>query len=277
MNSSEQKTFISSINFLEENDVELDITRDPFELLEPDNYLKFDNMNFIFNNENSFEFRKDETQEKEKEKNVLQNNTINYPQKKLSGRKRKNQIDNKGKIHNKTQNDNILRKINVHFLNFIIDFINEVLCKCNLKTKNINDKFYEINGKYKKIINKTNFNSISNQTISQILTLENNNKYINKNQNRELFNKIKNNNNEILNKTLSKKYIDIFKEVFYINKKDIIYEGLELNLPKTFDDFLLNVKANEDNLYKIRIEQVIKKYYFQQKFNVKKTKNKSPS
>jgi len=277
MNSSEQKTFISSINFLEENDVELDITRDPFELLEPDNYLKFDNMNFIFNNENSFEFRKDETQEKEKEKNVLQNNTINYPQKKLSGRKRKNQIDNKGKIHNKTQNDNILRKINVHFLNFIIDFINEVLCKCNLKTKNINDKFYEINGKYKKIINKTNFNSISNQTISQILTLENNNKYINKNQNRELFNKIKNNNNEILNKILSKKYIDIFKEVFYINKKDIIYEGLELNLPKTFDDFLLNVKANEDNLYKIRIEQVIKKYYFQQKFNVKKTKNKSPS
>ena len=277
MNSSEQKTFISSINFLEENDVELDITRDPFDLLEPDNYLKFDNMNFIFNNENSFEFRKDETQEKEKEKNVLQNNTINYPQKKLSGRKRKNQIDNKGKIHNKTQNDNILRKINVHFLNFIIDFINEVLCKCNLKTKNINDKFYEINGKYKKIINKTNFNSISNQTISQILTLENNNKYINKNQNRELFNKIKNNNNEILNKILSKKYIDIFKEVFYINKKDIIYEGLELNLPKTFDDFLLNVKANEDNLYKIRIEQVIKKYYFQQKFNVKKSKNKSPS
>ena len=262
---SEQKSLSSSFNFITENDDEFDITRDPFAPFEPDNYLKFDN--FIFEKSSS-EFIKDETQEKEK--NVLKNNNINYPQKKLSGRKRKNQVDNKRKFHNKTQNDNILRKINVHFLNFIIDFINEVLFKCNL----INDKFYEINGQYKKKINKTNFNSISNQTISQILTLENNKKYINKNQNRELFNKIKNINNEILNKILSKKYIDIFKEVFYINKKDIIYEGLELNLPNTFDDFLVNVKASEDNLYKMRIEQVIKKYYFQQKFNVKKQKAK---
>jgi len=272
---SEQNSFISSNNLFIENDEQFAITRDPFNLNEPDNSLIFDNMNFFLKNEDTFEFSKDEALEKMK--NDLKNNNYNCSQKKLSGRKRKNLLDNKVKFHNKSQNDNILRKINVHFLNFIIDFINEVLCKCNLKTKNINDKFYEINGKYKKIINKTNFNSISNQTISQILTLENNNKYINKNQNRELFNKIKNNNNEILNKILSKKYIDIFKEVFYINKKDIIYEGLELNLPKTFDDFLLNVKANEDNLYKIRIEQVIKKYYFQQKFNVKKTKNKSPS
>ena len=267
---SEQNSFFSSNNFLIESDDEFAIIRDPFNLIEPDNSLLFDNMNCFLKNENTFEFSKDEAQEKEK--NDLKNNNSNSLQKKLSGRKRKNSLDNNGKFHNKSQNDNILRKINVHFLNFIIDFINEVLCKCDIKTKNINDKFYEINGKYKKIINKTNFNFISNQTISQILTLENNNKYINKNQNRELLDKIKNSNNEILNKILSKKYIDIFKEVFYINKKEIFYEGLVLNLPKTFDDFLINVKANDDTVYKMRIEEVIKKYYFPQKFNVKKTK-----
>ena len=268
---SEQNSFISSNNLFIENDDQFAITRDPFNLNEPDNSLIFDNMNFFLKNEDTFEFSKDEALEKMK--NDLKNNNYNCSQKKLSGRKRKNLLDNKVKFHNKSQNDNILRKINVHFLNFIIDFINEVLCKCHIKTKNINDKFYEVNGQYKKIINKTNFNFISNQTISQILSLENNNKYINKHQNRELLDKIKDNNNEILNKILSKGYIDIFKEVFILNKKEIFYEGLELNLPKTFNDFLVNIKANNDTLYKMRIEEVIKKYYFPQKFNVKKTKS----
>ena len=268
--SSEQKSFISSNYFLTDNDNEYDITRDPFVLFEPDNYLNFDNMNFIFN-ENSFESSKDKTEEKEN--NILKNNKWTCSQKKLSGRKRKSSFDNKGKFHNKSQNDNILRKINGHFLNFLIDFMNQVLSKCNIITENKKkNHFCGVNGDFKKIINKTNFDSICNQSISQILTLENNYKFKNKNKNRELLNKIKDNNNEILNKILSKKYIDIFKEVFYINKKVIIYEGLQLNLPKTFDDFLVKVKANEDSSYKMRIEEVIKKNFFPQKFNVKKSK-----
>ena len=145
--SFELKPLIPLQIFMNENDDEYDITHitpDPFNPFEPDNSLLFDNMNFTFKNENIFEFSIEETQDK----NILKNEE-NYSQKKLSGRKRKNSNKDKGKFHNKSQNDNILRKINVHFLNFIIDFINELLNKCNLKSKNIDDKFYEINGKYK--------------------------------------------------------------------------------------------------------------------------------
>ena len=147
----EPKSFISSNNFIEESVDEFDITRDPFIQIESYNSSIFDNMNFFSKNENTFcafELSKDEI----KEKNLIKN--FNFSQKKLSGRKRKNSFDVKGKFHTKNQNDNILRKINVHFLNFIIDFMNEILNKCYINSKNINDKFYEINGKYKKKINK---------------------------------------------------------------------------------------------------------------------------
>ena len=144
----EPKSFISSNNFIEESVDEFDITRDPFIQIQSYNSSIFDNMNFFPKNENTFcafELSKDDI----KEKNLIKN--FNYSQKKLSGKKRKNSFDVKGKFHTKNQNDNILRKINVHFLNFIIDFMNEVLNKCNnINSKNINDKFYEINGKYKK-------------------------------------------------------------------------------------------------------------------------------
>lgn len=265
--SFEQNSLFSSKNFITKNDEEeYDITRDPFNLIVPNNSFIFDDIHFSFKDENIYELNKDETQEKD----VLKN--INYPQKKISGRKRKNLLDNNGKYHDKSRNDNILRKINGHFLNFTIKFINEVLKYFNITSNNKNDEFYDINGKYKKLINRTNFSSISNKMISELLTLENNNKFTIKNHNKDLLNKIKNINNEIINKILSKKYIDIFKEVFYLNKKEIIYEGLKLVLPITFEDFLKDIKANEDNLYKMRIEEVIKKYYYQEKFIVKKTK-----
>lgn len=179
----------------------------------------------------------------------------------LSGRKRKNITERK--IHDKYFEDNILRKINVHFLNFLILFVNEILLKCN-----INEKFYGINGKYKKIINKKNFNSIKNETIDQFLIKENNQKYKDKYQNKELFNRIK--DKKIFNNIISKKYIEIFKGFYYTNEKKnkIIYEGLELNLTNTFGDFMNKIKG--DNLYKQNIEKVIKKYYFPKIFNTTK-------
>ena len=215
-----------------------------------------DSFNFIFNNQNIF-ISKAETNENTN----LRSNKFNITTRNLSGRKR-NKNSNR-KIHDKNFNDNILRKINVNFLNFIISFLNQVLSKYYK-----NEKFYKINANYKKKINKKNFNLIKNETIAQILVQENSLKFTNREHNRELLKKIKDDNIEIMNRILSKSYINIFKELYYCNKKKITYEGLELNLKKTFADFLAKLRKKENSLYIQNIEKVVQKYYFPKLFEI---------
>ena len=209
-NNLEQKdSSFLSVSYLPEINNEIDeIREDLFNLsldLEnnPEGFFGLnDNFNFISNYRNTFENSNAETNVNTDKRFIISSGV-------LSKRKRIN-ISNR-KIHDKYSDDNILRKINVHYLNFIISFLNEVLSKCN-----IDDKFYE-NGKYKKIINKKNFNSIKNETIAQILVQDANLKFKNKSKNRELLDKIQNYNIEVLNRILSKKYISIFKELYYNN------------------------------------------------------------
>lgn len=222
-------------------------------------------LNFFWNNDifNYNVYRPNTHEISTNENSNLKNKISN---KVLSGRKRKRKITAERKIHDKYDEDNILRKINVHFLNFLISFLNEILSKCNIKE----EKFKKINGKYKKIINQKNFNFIKNETIEKILNKENDEKFNDKYINKELFNSIK--DKKIFNKIISKKYIEIFKEFYYTNEKKnkIIYEGLELNLTNTYGDFMNKIKG--DNLYKQNIEKVIQKNYFPKKFKIDKCK-----
>lgn len=144
-NSFEQNFLFSENLYITENDSENDLKSDPFALSFYYQSAQDDSSiseNIYFNNKKQifFEIYKDETQEK---------SALTKSQKKLSGRKRKNPSENKRKIHNKYDNDNILRKLNIYFLNFLIGFINKVLLKCN-----INGKFYDINGDFKKKLTK---------------------------------------------------------------------------------------------------------------------------
>ena len=216
------------------------------------------------------EISKDETQEKSNKE----------PSKELLGKKTKNlSLEKKNKKkHDKYDDDNILRKIYLYSVNFILTiFMNVVVEECHLK-KGSSYAFVEINGDYKKQIRKGNFEEYKNKTISDLLNLQNNGKYKNKNRNKELLDNIlKNNkNNAIFNKIINKKYIDIFKEVYFKNKKDIIYEGLSLNLQTTFDDYFLDEIQAKEGYYKEKIDNVIKELYFPKKpglFTVKKKRS----
>ena len=173
-----------------ENNLSLDLDLP----INPNNFFGHnDCFNFISNNNNALTNSRIETNENTN----LRNNNISS--RVFSGRKRKKENENSKKIHDKYSEDNILRKINVDFLNFTFQFINKILSKCNIK-----DKFCGINGQYKKTINKKNFDIIKNETIAQLLSKENNKKHKNKYINRELLNKIQNYNNDILNRTISK-------------------------------------------------------------------------
>lgn len=187
----------------------------------------------------------------------------------------KNMLRKKRKknYHNKFSSDNIIIKLNRYIMNFIIILINEILNKLE-KHIGETDDFRFINGKEKKKINQCNISTIKDYTIKHILHFDNSLKYKDKNHNRELINKILNIDNSSLQKILNMKYIDIFKNYYYINKKDIIIEDLKISLPETFDDFLKKIKAKEDLRYQDKINKLIKKNLLDSNDNCNNEKNK---
>ena len=128
-------------------------------------------------------------------------------------------------------------------------------------------------------ISKKDFYKIKNETIRSLLNLQNDKKFNNYNRNKQLYDIIfKNSDNKVLNLILNKRYIDIFKEIYYNNKKNLFYEGMMLNLSHTYENFLEEKGANEDIKYKKRIDELIQKFFkYNEPFIVKKYKNKVQS
>ena len=190
----------------------------------------------------------------------------------IIGKKRFNPSKSERK-HIKYFPDNIIRKINCHFLDFIIILVNEIIKQQNIKIGNCSEYFRKINGEEKKKIKKYYLDKIIHYPISKILTFQNDLKYIDKFHNEKLFNKIKDKDNDILQKVLNMTYIDVFQNYFYSNKKNIIIvEGskkLEIELSYPYDQFLLNIYAKGDDKYENKIKKVIEKYLLYENPNKK--------
>ena len=164
--------------------------------------------------------------------------------------------------------DNLLRKINVHYLTFIISFLNDIL-----KIYNFKYKFLKLNYNFKKSINKTFFEDFKKQTIGDIIRNEISKKYNHKDTkyNDKIINIIK--NNEDLNKILSDNYLNIFKNIYLKNNKRVNFKDYKIkkdiilsNNVKMFKDLLLkNVEKNNNNI-KLFI-QCIKKNFINDDIN----------
>ena len=83
-------------------------------------------------------------------------------------RRRKEKIKNK-KIHTASDDDNILRKIQVHFLSFVTNYINDIIKKF------ISDKkvplFKNIDYKIKKLVNHKFIEELKSKNIAELLQL----------------------------------------------------------------------------------------------------------
>ena len=213
--------------------------------------------------------------------NNTKNNVKNNHSKEINnlgnkiGKKRNNTSKRKRNPHNKLSPDNIIVKIHTHFFNFIIILINTILKQSSIKTDNPKDYFRNINGKEKKIIKKYNVNEIKAYPISDILKFPNSGKCSDIKHNKKLFEHIEKKDNAILQKFLNMTYIDVFKNYFYTDKKDIIIEGeerLKIRIPYNIEDVLLKIKAKEDIQYENKIKKVIENYLFDD--NINKTAKK---
>ena len=172
-----------------------------------------------------------------------------------------------GHIHDKSSADNILRKIQIHYISFLIDYLNYLL-----ECFGYEDKFLDIEYQCKKDVSNKYITFLKGITIGELLSKKRSSKFRthNKEHNKNVYNKVI--NNPVINKILSEKYITLFKDVYYKNetiinlKKYGSNKCISLNIKKVkmFEHLLedtINEIEEKDEEYIKKIIKIVKKKY----------------
>jgi len=187
----------------------------------------------------------------QKENNILANNGIienkmnfseNIPKR---GRKRL-KMENKKAIHRSNNFDNIQRKIQVHFLSFLINFCNDAL---KTEYTQFRHSFKQINYKSKTTVNFNHTSFLKKSSIKDLLNLEISEKFstYNKFENKKLLDKIIL-KSKWLNDLFEMNYLKLFD--YYYNKEEplykIIFENKEILLSSKTKSFYYLLEKNQD-------------------------------
>ena len=198
-----------------------------------------------------------------KEENFRRNVNFTIILKKKRGRRIKKESNKKNKkCHCSDDFDNIQRKIQVDFINFLIRLANDALKSIfGQKTKY---NFKHVNYELKKIVSHNYIEYLKKCNYSDIMQMKISpkNKLFGEDSNKETFIKVCK-YSDILKKIFEKNYLYLFQKYYccLINNKNIIdLEGLKILLsPKTKTLFNL-LKKNEPN--KAKFLNVVKDVYF---------------
>ncbi len=193
-------------------------------------------------------------------------------EKKKISKKRKRNENTIKRVHTATDYDNILRKIQVHFLSFIINFTNDVI-NTLFNDKRI-PKFKNLDYEIKKTVNHKSVEMLKSKDIGEILQLKISPKIklYDGSFNKDIYDTIYK-KYPAIQAYMNKSYISLFKE--YYNNKNKIFKvnGQLIYLsPKTkiFNDLLIkNIK------YKEKMKYVAINYFLHCYKRIKKPKFKT--
>lgn len=182
----------------------------------------------------------------------------------------------KKSIHDKYVKDNLIRKIKVHSINFILNLVNFVL---NTLGKSI--KFRIISYTFKKGVKNDEILSFKKMTVKGILCQQLSSK-IKKDKDKDntiIFETIKKELKEepIIKNLLEKKYLEVFKNLYYNNKAKIInlkdygsdFDPI-INIPKNIEIFEDLVRKNKnDYSYITKLKESVDNYFLnEEKFKI---------
>ena len=187
-----------------------------------------------------------------------------------TGRKKKkdinmnknNEIKEKEKFHDKNKVDNLIRKIQVHYMSFIRSFLTEII-----KHLKIVKQFLEIDYNIKKDVHKKNLKELKEKTIGEIISCEIISKYKNneKNYNKIIVDDLS--KDEVLRNKLSQNYMSFFKEVYYQsnNKINLKRYGADeeiilSNKVEMYRDFIKN--NDFDFIHIMELNRCVAKYFY---------------
>ena len=186
-------------------------------------------------------------------------------------KKAKNQYDNEQisqsriRYHNKNESDNILRKIQVHYLSFIELYLNDILENFEYK-----ERFKRLDYTFKKNIKKKFVESLKEKTIGDIISnnISNKYKYKKKDFNEKLCDKLKK-ENKVLYNILSQNYLLLFQKVYYNNINEINLKDFGLNedkyifLSDKVNMYIDLLFKNKDSFLSFKkINKCIKEYFY---------------
>lgn len=184
-------------------------------------------------------------------------------------RGRQRTINNENiKMHDKFSTDNLLRKIQVHYISFIVSFLNEILEQLDFK-----QQFLKLDYVFKKNVNMKFVESLKQKNLGEIICNKISSKYKkDENANLIIYEEVK--KNEVLNNIFSENYLKFFKKIYYKNKKNINLKeyGLDKDIKlskkvKLFDDLLKGKNASDiDKEYQKKINECAIQNYCQVQF-----------
>lgn len=173
---------------------------------------------------------------------------------------------NKRKFSRKYDKDDIIRKIKVNYIKFIIDLLNQILFLKKRLTKNnkyFNLKFYYLDYEYSKNIKKDCLDNLVNLTIENVIISNISGKYknIKSNSNEETCKIIKQEKELKEIATILDQKFPFFFEKLYVEKKkskcnlkELGLMDLEIDLSKIqlFEDLLSKNKENKYYIEKLK-------------------------
>ena len=185
-------------------------------------------------------------------------------------RGRKFENNSKKETHDSKSYDNILIKIQVHYMNFIISFINDCIRAFNKSKKLFFKKF---NTDIKKKISKMSFDSIKNSTINEILSnIKISRKY---KKFDPYYNKVNLNillKDDWFKKLFGMKFLDLFR--YYYNDKEPFTEILLfdkiITLSKDTKPFFKLIERNKE--ISQRIIEITEIDYLNRKYQIETDK-----
>ena len=194
----------------------------------------------------------------EKDKNGNINNKFSTIERRKRGRKPKNEIFKK-RVHDAYDYDNILRKIQVHFLTFIISFINDLIGSFSSNNKNL--KFKNLSYNLKKVVKHSYVETLKKSKIGDILQLKasTKNKKSKDDVNIRIYEKVCN-LYPCLNHFFDMYYLDLFNQYYFKSIKVISFEGKSITLSKNtrvFSDLLAKNRKAAEKIQEVAIRNFI--------------------
>lgn len=150
------------------------------------------------------------------------------------------------KPHDKKSFDNIITKVQVHFITFLINFSNDVIKEES--GKDIDLLFKDIDYKTKRNVKSEKLESFKRSKVEDILKNPVSKKFrsINKNHNKEIYDQV-NNISEIIKEYFNMNFVDIFEKYFNDCEpmSKITIRGKDINLSKETKCFYDLINKNQ--------------------------------
>lgn len=239
------------MNSVNQNKIKKNLAKNKIIINETNNLENLENKSKIpkkiFKSTKFFKINKDE--------NI--SNSSNIEEKKR-GRKPKCE-DKKKRVHDANDDDNILRKLQVHFLSYIISLTNDLIE--NFVPNNKELKFKNLSYELKKTVNHTYVEELKKKNIGDILQFQasSKNRKFDDDVNKQTYEKICN-LFPFFNDFLKMNYVELFNVYYFKSIKKIYLGGKIINLSektKTFSDLLEKNKDAAEKIQKIAFHNFI--------------------